>query len=153
MRNSQSNNNFANNGDVNQNFDNSKTIIKGNHIQIAIAIAVLFGIILICLVGLSTNSPERKIIGTWQINEEPQIFVTFGKNGIFSMSGDGDYLDGNYIFINKNTVQAHINYLWADFTLSGNISIIGNTMTISNMSDPDDIFGADGAKITLTKTR
>lgn len=153
MSNTQSNNIFSNSGDVNQTIDKSKTIIKGNHIQIMVAIVVLFGIILICVLGLSANSPERKIIGTWQINEQPQIFVTFGNNGSFSMSGDGDYLEGDYIFLSKNMIQAHMSYLWADFMLSGNISIVGNKMTISNMSDPDDIFGADGITITLTKTK
>ena len=69
------------------------------------------------------------------------------------MSGDGDYLDGSYTFLNDNTVQVHMNYYWADFVLSGQISINGKKMTVENMSDPDDIFGADGATITLTKTK
>lgn len=101
----------------------------------------------------NTNSIEKNIIGTWQINEQSQILVTFGENGAFSMSGGGDCLDGNYIFINDNTVQVRMDYLWTDFILSGEISINGNKMTIENMSDPDNIFGADGATITLQKTK
>ena len=107
-----------------------------------IALAIVFGL------NALLNTNERKIIGTWQINEQPQILVTFGNDGAFSMSEDGDYT-----FLNDSTVQVHMNYMWADFVISGNISISGNKMKISNMSDPDDIFGADGETITLSKTK
>lgn len=111
-------------------------------------------IIVIAFIFFSTsNSIEKKIIGTWQIDEQPQIYVTFGENGAFSMSGDGDYLDGTYTFLSDDTVQVHITYLWADFILSGDISISGSSMTISNMRDPDDVFDVDGATITLKKTK
>lgn len=111
-------------------------------------------IIVIAFIFFSTsNSIEKKIIGTWQIDEQSQIYVTFGENGAFSMSGDGDYLDGTYTFLSDDTVQVHITYLWADFILSGDISISGSSMTISNMSDPDDVFDVDGATITLKKTK
>lgn len=128
------------------------TIRKNTKITISIGSVIIIAIIFFIIFS-NSNSIEKKIIGTWQINEEPQIFVTFGNGGAFSMSGDGDYLDGNYTFLSDNTVQAHMNYMWADFTISGDISISGSTMTISNMSDPDDIFGADGATITLIKTK
>lgn len=121
-------------------------------ISISIGSVVIIAIIFFVVLS-SSNSIEKKIIGTWQINEQPQISVTFGENGTFSMSGDGDYLEGSYTFLSDSTVQAHMNYLWADFVLSGDISITGNNMTISNMSDPDDIFGADGITITLERTK
>ncbi len=127
-----------------------ETIRKNTKITIGGLVIVVF---LIFLFFPNFNSIEKRIVGTWQINEQPQIFVTFGENGVFSMSGDGDYLDGDYVFINNNTVQAHIKYLWADFVLSGQISIKGNQMTIENMSDPDDVFGANGVTITLQKTK
>lgn len=165
MNQTQTNNINNQNGEVNVNqdfsthkhIDKSKTIRKekGSETKIVIKISIVFvAIIVLCyLVSIFINTPEKKIIGTWQINEEPQILVTFGKDGAFSMSGDGDYLDGNYTFLNNNTVQVHMNYMWADFIISGDISIKGKTMTVSNMSDPDDIFGAHGATITLSKTK
>ena len=165
MNQTQTNNINNQNGEVNVNqdfsthkhIDKSKTIRKekgsGTKIGIKISIVLVAIIVLCYLVSIFINTPEKKIIGTWQINEEPQILVTFRKDGAFSMSGDGDYLDGNYTFLNNNTVQVHMNYMWADFIISGDISIKGKTMTVSNMSDPDDIFGADGATITLSKTK
>lgn len=134
-----------------------KTIVsgKGSRSKIVIRVTIVFviAIVLFYIISALKNTPEKKIIGTWQIDEQPQIYATFGENGAFSMSGDGDYLDGNYIFISDNTVQIHMNYLWADFVISGDISIKGTTMTISNMRDPDDIFGGDGATLTLTRTK
>lgn len=127
--------------------DTSKTKITisiGSVVIIAIIFFVVFS---------NSNSIEKKIIGTWQINEEPQIYITFGENGAFSMSDDEDYLDGTYTFISDNTVKVHMDYLWIDFFLSGDISISGSSMKITNMSDPDDIFDADGATITLKKTK
>lgn len=163
MSTTQTNNINNTNGNVNidqskkTTINNNKNIKIKDHfvIKIAIKISIVVIIALVIIFGLSKllNTNEKKIIGTWQINEEPQIFVTFGNDGAFSMSGDGDYLDGNYTFLSDTTVQAHMNYMWADFTISGDISISGSTMTIKNMSDPDDIFGADGATITLSKTK
>lgn len=127
--------------------DTSKT-----KITISIGSVVIIAIILF-VVFSNSNSIEKKIIGTWQINEEPQIYVMFGENGTFSMTDDEDYIEGTYTFINDNMVKVHINYLWIDFTLSGDVSISGGNMTISDMSDPDDIFDADGKTITLKKTK
>ncbi len=145
------------NQDFSKNIDKSKHIVKekgsGNKIGIKVSIVVVAVIVLLFIINTFMNTTEKKIIGTWQINEQPQIYVTFGDNGTFSMSGDGDYLDGSYSFLSNNTVQVHMNYLWADFVLSGDISISGTNMTISNMNDPDDIFGANGVTITLKKTK
>ena len=124
---------------------------KNTKITISIGSVVII-VFAIWIFISSSNNIEKKIIGTWQIDEQPQIYVTFGENSTFSMSGDGDYLEGNYTFLGDNTVQAHMSYLWADFVLTGDISISGSKMTISNMSDPDDIFGADGITLNLTKT-
>ena len=136
--------------------NNIRTKVRDRYaIKIDINISIVMIIALVIMFGLNAflNTNEKKIIGTWQINEQPQILITFGNDGVFSMSGDGDYLDGNYTFLTDNTVQAHMNYMWADFVISGDISISGSKMTISNMSDPDDIFGANGATITLSKTK
>ncbi len=130
--------------------------VKGdtNKIKISISIGtVVVALFAIIVFFSASNSIENKIIGSWQINEQPQIIVTFGDNNSFSMSGDGDYLEGNYLFLSDNKVQAHMKYLWADFIISGDISIQGDTMNVTNMSDPDDIFGADGANITLKKIK
>lgn len=165
MSRSQTNSISNENGDVNVNqdfsknkyVDKSKTTIRGRdsgtRIGIKISIAFVTIIALFYIMVAITNTPEKKIIGTWQINEQPHIYVTFGENGMFSMSGAGDYLDGTYAFLSDNTVQARMNYLWADFVLSGDISIIGNNMTIRNMSDPDDIFNVNGMTLTLKKTK
>lgn len=126
-------------------------IKKRNTIKISIGSVVIIAVFIGIFCSFSNNI-EKKIIGTWQVDEQPQIYVTFGENGSFSMSGDGDYLEGNFTFLGDSIVQAHLSYLWADFVLSGDISINGNKMTISNMSDPDDIFGTDGVTLTLTKT-
>jgi len=135
-------------GNINVKGDTKKntkiTISIGSVVIIAVAIFVWFS---------ASNNLEKKIIGTWQVDEQPQIYVTFGENNAFSMSGDGDYLEGNYTFLGDSIVQAHMSYLWADFVLSGDISISGSKMTITNMSDPDDVFGADGVTLTLTKTK
>lgn len=159
MSKTQSNNNYNNNGDVNQNVNKNTSILIGGKnniiftIVIKVSIIMVIGIFIIFGLNAFLNTNEKKIIGTRQINEQPQILITFGNDGAFSMSGDGDYLDGNYTFLTDNTVQAHMNYMWADFVISGDISISGNKMTISNMRDPDDIFGANGATITLSKTK
>lgn len=166
MNNSQTNNINNKNGDVNinQDFSKNKYVDKskttrdsgnGPRIGIGIKISIAFVsiIALFYIIVAVNNTPEKKIIGTWQINEQPQIYVTFEESGMFSMSGAGDYLDGTYTFLSDNTVQVHINYLWADFVLSGDIFIIGNNMTIKNMSDPDNIFNANGIALTLKKTR
>lgn len=138
-----------NSGNVNVKGD---TIKNNTKITISISLALILTVIVVAFL-FNSNSLEKSIVGTWQINEQPQIFVTFEKDGIFSMSGDGDYLDGSYTFLNDNTIQVHMNYYWADFVLSGQISISGKEMTIENINDPDDVFGADGATITLTKTK
>lgn len=142
---------------INMQGNQGKFNIKGDtkNIKISISIGSIVLIVAIAFTFLSNSKTgiRKEIIGTWQINEQPQISVTFGENGTFSMSGDGDYLEGSYTFLSDSTVQAHMNYLWADFVLSGDISITGNNMTISNMSDPDDIFGADGITITLERTK
>lgn len=157
MSTKQMNNINNKNGNVNidqsTNINNIKT--KGSGIKIVINISMVLIITLVIIFVLNTflNTNEKKIIGTWQINEQPQILITFESNGSFSMSGDGDYLNGDYTFLNDTRVQVHMNYMWADFVLYGDISINGNKMTINNMSDPDNIFGADGATITLNKTK
>lgn len=138
----------GNTGNVNVKGDtrkNTKITISIGSIVIIAVIAVIF--------FSKSNTIEKKIIGTWQINEQPQILITFENDGSFSMSGDGDYLDGDYTFLTNNRIQVHMNYMWADFILSGDISINGNKMTINNMSDPDNIFGADGVTITLNKEK
>ncbi len=139
----------GNSGNVNVKGD---TINKNTKITISIGFVTILTVIVVVFLS-NSNSLEKSIVGTWQINEQPQIFVTFEKDNVFSMSGDGDYLDGSYTFLNDNTVQVHLNYYWADFVLSGQISINGKNMIIERMSDPDDMFGADGATITLTKTK
>lgn len=139
----------GNSGNVNVKGD---TINKNTKITISIGSVIILTVIAIVFL-FNSNSLEKSIVGTWQTNDQYQIFFTFEKDGTFSMSGGDDYLDGNYTFLNDNIVQVHMNYYWADLVLSGQISISGKKMTIENISDPDDIFGADGATITLTKTK
>lgn len=136
----------------------SKNKVKGDTIKkstkISISIGTVFVASFVILIWFSmSNKIENQIIGTWQVDEQPQIYVTFGENESFSMSGDGDYLEGNYTFLNENTIQVHMSYLWADFVLSGNISIGGGKMTIYDIIDSDDIFGMDGVTLKLTKTK
>ena len=138
--------------DVNGNENHVTGDTKNTQIKISIGSVVII-VVVAFIFFITSSSLEKKIIGTWQVNEQPQIFITFGENGNFSMSGDGDYLDGDYTFLNDDIVQVHMNYYWADLILSGQISINGKKMTIENMSDPDDIFGADGMTITLIKTK
>lgn len=99
------------------------------------------------------NSLERSMIGTWQLDEQPQTYFIFGRNGEFTVLDNTASIDGTYTFLSDTTVQIHMKYFIQNYILSGDISIEGNHMTISNVSDSLGTYGTDGGTITLTKTR
>lgn len=140
-------------GDTKGNISVNGDTKKNTKITISIGSVVIISVMVVFVWLFISNDLEKRIIGTWNIVEQQQIFVSFDKNNIFTASNGSDYFDGSYIFLNEDTIQINVNYLWGNFILSGQISINGNKMTIKNIKDPDDILGVDDTIITLIRTK
>ncbi|MCX4340202.1 MAG: hypothetical protein OSJ72_11210 [Lachnospiraceae bacterium] len=125
---------------------------KKTKISISIGSVVIIAVIAYVWLFLP-NSLERSMIGTWQLDEQPQTYFIFGRNGEFTVLDNTASLDGTYTFLSDTTVQIHIKYFIVNYRFSGDIVIEDNHMTISNVSDSLGTYGADGETITLTKTK
>lgn len=137
---------------INGNGNKVKGDTKKTKISISIGSVVIIAVIAYVWFFLP-NSLERSMIGTWQLDEEPQTYFIFGRNGEFTVLDNTASLDGTYTFLSDTTVQIHIKYFIVNYRLSGDIVIEDNHMTISNVSDSLGTYGADGETLTLTKTR
>lgn len=137
---------------INGNGNKVKGDTKKTKISISIGSVVIIAVIAYVWLFLP-NSLERSMIGTWQLDEEPQTYFIFGRNGEFTVLDNTASLDGTYTFLSDTTVQIHIKYFIVNYRLSGDIVIEDNHMTISNVSDSLGTYGADGETLTLTKTR
>lgn len=132
---------------------NGNVAIKEKNIKGAISIGSIFVIVAVLFIYISFNSSEKKIIGAWQVEGQSQITVVFNDDNTCSISGEGNYLTGDYLLIGDNKIQMHIQYFWEDFILSGDITIKNNMMNVTNIAGSDDIFDIDGETITLIKVK
>lgn len=121
---------------------NKKTVISiGSIFIIAIIVVVIFS---------STNSLEKKIVGTWQLE---------GTESLFEFTKDGDFIyltEGNggatiTYNISNEKIYINISILWGSGSVIADIDISGNTMTLSNFVDPDYIFEVDSDDVWVLK--
>lgn len=144
MRNTISNNNYSNNGDVNQNIDNSrtKTIIKGNHIQIFLVVVVV--IILLVLIGAfifqKFNTLDKKIIGKWRNEDNTEIYIEFKDEGNMLMIDNTGTLHGTYFIKEDDSINITFKVSIFEYMITADASIHGKILKFENINN---IFGAE----------
>lgn len=123
---------------------------KNTKITISIGSIVIIAIVGFIFFSFS-NSIEKKIIGTWQLNNSNSLYE-FTEDGQFIyLSGSSKGMTITYNISNKKLIL-NINILWGNTTVTANVNISGDTLILSDFTDPDDIFGVDDdEKLVFTK--
>lgn len=124
---------------------NKFTIKNIKKSKISLVFAVFF-ILAIAVFFLTSNSIEKKIVGTWKLEGTKNLYE-FTKDGRFVyLSGSNDGMTISYT-IDDEQIQFDISILWGRATVFADVSISGDSMTLSNFVDPEDIFGADEGEV------
>lgn len=137
----------SNGGDINNTFENignkttKRTTFKmgGNSISIKITVYIC----ILMIVGLIAYSfiqgTNNSIVGTWKMDDTGDIYQ-------FTEDGQFLYLSGrsggvNIVYtVEDNKVILNISILWGRGTVTADFKVTGNTLTMSNFIDPDNIF-------------
>jgi len=121
--------------------DNNKVRGDSNKKIITISIGLVAIVIVAFIFISSSNSMEKKIIGTWKLGNSMYEFTDDGQ--LLYLSGSNDGMTITYT-LNNDKIKLNINILWGNATVIADVDISDNTLTLSNFIDPDDIFGVDG---------
>lgn len=114
---------------------------KNTKITISIGAIVIIAIIAI-IVAVSSGGTEKKIIGKWQTEGSDEIYE-FTKDGQFlRLTGSSDGLTVTYT-IDGERLYLNMNILWANATVSADVSVDNHNLVLSNFMDPDDMLGFD----------
>lgn len=126
--------------------------VKGdsNKTKITISISTVLIVIIAIIFFSTSNSLEKKIVGTWQLA---------GTENLFEFTKDGDFIyltEGNggatiTYNINNEKIYINISILWGSGSVIADVDISGNTMTLSNFVDPDYIFEVDSDDVWVLK--
>lgn len=126
--------------------------VKGdsNKTKITISIGTVLIVIIAIIFFSTSNSLEKKIVGTWQLE---------GTENLFEFTKDGDFIyltEGNggatiTYNINNEKIYINISILWGSGSVIADVDISGNTMTLSNFIDPDYIFEVDSDDVWVLK--
>lgn len=88
------------------------------------------------------NSLEKKIVGTWQLENTEQLYEFTNDGQFIYLSGSSNGASIKYKISDKK-IRLSINYLGGNATVFADINIKNNTMTLSNFIDPDNFFNID----------
>lgn len=115
-------------------------------------VVIVFAIIFVFF--LSSNSIEKRIIGTWQkIDEESdkEKLYKFTKDGQFICISDSN--DAKIAYkIDGKKIQLDVQYIiLGNYTVFADIDISGNKLTLSNFIDPDHGLGLSTDDVLIFK--
>ncbi|GEM_PF-6329282 len=125
---------------------------KSTNIKISIGAIVIIAVVIVVIFASNAGGMGKKIVGNWQMEGNGETYEFTSDGQMLRLTGSNDVsitynIDGKRLYLK-------VNVLWATATVSADLSINGNTMTWTNFSDPDDIFGAgEGDTWTFTKVK
>ena len=113
-----------------------KTVVT---VSISLAVIIIFATF---LHFSAFNSLEKKIVGTWQLENTEQLYEFTNDGQFIYLSGSSNGASIKYKISDKK-IRLSINYLGGNATVFADINIKNNTMTLSNFIDPDNFFNID----------
>ncbi|MCM1214440.1 MAG: hypothetical protein NC331_05035 [Lachnospiraceae bacterium] len=117
------------------------SIIKVENVKIEDVVGGgIAAVIIIVFMSLLSiiKSPQSNIIGVWERNDT-KLLYEFTKDGHIYLNGS-NY--GTITFNEANDkIEIDIDILWSHTRLFADVNYYGDTITLSNFTDSDNIFG------------
>lgn len=119
---------------VNGNKNNVRGDTKNTRIKISIGSIFIIGIVIFVLFFSSKNI-EDDIIGTWQNEENTELYITFLNENNVSITDNTGTLNGTYIFTGDDSIKINVNAFIFEYAITADISIKGDILSFKNVND------------------
>lgn len=127
---------------VNSTNGDNKDILKILKWLLVVGLAVSFVFFI-----FSSSSMEKRIVGRWQaVGYDDMYEFTKGGQFVHLNGGGNDGLTIKYS-IDGEKIQFDVSNAFGQAVVFADIEISGNELTISNIVDPDEVFGLDDGEV------
>lgn len=129
-----------------------KVKIGGNKTKISISIGtVVIIFFVIAFFYYSSNQNDKNIIGTWQSVEGEKQYEFTSDGSVIYLNESSEGFSATYS-VDEDKIYFNLKYLWANATITADIKISGNKLTLSNFANPEKLFGVSKDTV-ITYTR
>lgn len=117
--------------------DGGKNKVRGDtkNIWIKLSIGPIVITVIVIFLFFLPKDIEDDIIGTWQNEENTELYITFLNENSVSITDNTGTLNGTYIFTGDDSIKINVNAFIFEYAITADVSIKGNTLSFKNVND------------------